>query len=55
MYDENSKQKGIAEILLRKHRNGPTGSVSLKFFNEYTRFENLAFGLEEPVLEGIEN
>jgi replicative DNA helicase len=48
MYEENSKQKGIAEILLRKHRNGPTGSVSLTFLNEYTRFENLAPGVEEP-------
>ena len=49
MYDENSKHKGIAEILLRKHRNGPTGSVPLKFFNEQTRFEDLAFDLEEPL------
>jgi replicative DNA helicase len=48
MYEENSKHKGIAEILLRKHRNGPTGSVPLKFFNEQTRFENLALDLEEP-------
>jgi replicative DNA helicase len=48
MYDENSKHKGIAEILLRKHRNGPTGSVPLKFFNEQTRFEDLAFDLDEP-------
>lgn len=48
MYEENSKQKGIAEILLRKHRNGPTGSVSLAFLTEYTRFENLAPGVEEP-------
>ncbi len=55
MYDENSKHKGIAEILLRKHRNGPTGSVPLKFFNEQTRFENLAFDLEEPVLKGLDN
>ena len=49
MYDENSKNKGVAEILLRKHRNGPTGSVSLKFFSEQTRFEDLAFDLEEPL------
>ncbi|MGC1403056.1 MAG: replicative DNA helicase [Thermodesulfobacteriota bacterium] len=48
MYEENSKQKGIAEILLRKHRNGPTGSVSLTFLDAYTRFENLASGIEEP-------
>jgi len=48
MYEENSKQKGIAEILLRKHRNGPTGSVLLTFLNEYTRFETLATGVEEP-------
>jgi replicative DNA helicase len=48
MYNDDSKQKGIAEILIRKHRNGPTGSVSLKFFNEYTRFETLAAGVEEP-------
>jgi replicative DNA helicase len=48
MYDENSKQKGVAEILLRKHRNGPTGTVSLKFFHEYTKFADLALGIEEP-------
>jgi replicative DNA helicase len=48
MYEENPKQKGIAEILLRKHRNGPTGSVSLKFWSEYTRFDDLATDLEEP-------
>lgn len=49
MYDENTKHKGIAEILVRKHRNGPIGSVPLKFFNEYTRFEDLASEAEEPL------
>jgi len=33
---------GIAEIIIGKHRNGPTGSVDLRFFNSITRFENLA-------------
>lgn len=32
---------GIAEIIIGKHRNGPVGVVKLRFFKEYTRFENL--------------
>jgi replicative DNA helicase len=32
---------GIAEIIIAKHRNGPTGSVELRFFSNITRFENL--------------
>jgi replicative DNA helicase len=44
LYDENSADKGIAEIILGKQRNGPTGVVRLTFRGEYTRFENLAEG-----------
>ncbi len=39
---ENSPDKGLAEIIISKHRNGSTGSFKLKFFGEYTRFDNLA-------------
>ena len=39
--DENNPKKGIAEILLRKQRNGPTGDVALQFDDAYTRFRNL--------------
>ena len=39
---ENSPDKGLAEIIIGKQRNGPTGSVKLKFFGEYTRFDNLS-------------
>ncbi|MCS7233016.1 MAG: replicative DNA helicase [Synergistetes bacterium] len=35
-------EPGIAEIIVGKHRNGPVGTVKLRFFKEYTRFENLA-------------
>ena len=42
--DENNPKKGTAEILLRKQRNGPTGDVALKFFDMYTRFEDLDTG-----------
>jgi replicative DNA helicase len=41
-YNEASPDKGIAEFIVGKQRNGPTGTVRLKFFNEYTRFENIA-------------
>jgi replicative DNA helicase len=40
--DENNPQKGIAEIILAKQRNGPIGKVKLTFLDAYTRFENLA-------------
>lgn len=39
---ENSPDKGLAEIIIGKQRNGPTGAFKLKFFGEYTRFDNLA-------------
>ena len=39
---ENSPDKGLAEIIIGKQRNGPTGSFKLKFFGEYTRFDNLS-------------
>ncbi len=40
--EENNPNKGTAEIILAKQRNGPTGDVRLAFLNAYTRFENLA-------------
>lgn len=42
VYEPETEKAGIAEILIRKQRNGPTGSVELAFLNEFTRFENLA-------------
>ncbi len=42
VYDNETAKAGIAEILIRKQRNGPIGDVELAFLKEYTRFENLA-------------
>jgi replicative DNA helicase len=40
--EEDNPSRGVAEILLSKQRNGPTGDVYLAFLNSFTRFENLA-------------
>ncbi|MGO1000255.1 replicative DNA helicase [Lysobacter sp. CA196] len=39
---ETSPDKGLAEVIIGKQRSGPTGSLKLKFFGEYTRFDNLS-------------
>jgi len=40
--------RGIAEVIIAKQRNGPTGLVRLAFQNKFARFENLEYGAEAP-------
>ena len=40
-YDEETDKRGIAEIILAKHRNGPVGSINLRFFEQTARFADL--------------
>jgi replicative DNA helicase len=40
---EACKEPGVAEIIIAKHRNGPTGPIKLAFLSQLTRFENLAY------------
>jgi replicative DNA helicase len=45
LYDKDetkAEDQGVAELIVGKQRNGPTGTVRLTFLKEYTRFENLA-------------
>jgi replicative DNA helicase len=41
VYNEDSPDKGRAEIIIGKQRNGPIGTCHLAFLGKYTRFENL--------------
>ena len=43
-YNKDSKEPGIAEIVIGKQRNGPVGTVKLTFLKPLTRFDNLAAG-----------
>ncbi len=44
IYNPDSPEKGTAELIIGKHRNGPTGTLRLTFLGESTRFENYAGG-----------
>jgi len=48
LYKPNTDRKGITEVIIQKQRNGPTGIIELRFFKEFTRFENLE-KWDEPV------
>ena len=42
VYNDSTPDKGVAEIIIGKQRNGPIGTLKLTFLGEYTRFENYA-------------
>ena len=42
VYNTDSADKGIAEIIIGKQRNGPIGAVKLTFLGQYTSFQNFA-------------
>lgn len=40
-YNKNSEKPGVGEVIIAKHRNGPTGTVDIAWLAEYTRYDNL--------------
>jgi replicative DNA helicase len=45
LYNRESPDRGTAEVIVAKHRNGPTGVTQLAFLENYTRFANMARGV----------
>jgi replicative DNA helicase len=41
-YNDESDQQGLAEVILAKHRNGPTDAMKLSFLKRYAKFADLA-------------
>ena len=51
VYNEESPARGLAEIIIGKHRNGATGKIDLRFQGEYLRFQNYAAAYEDEIPE----
>jgi replicative DNA helicase len=49
VYNDNTPDKGLAEIIIGKHRNGPIGKIKLTFLGEFTRFDNYASETLVPI------
>src|SRR5947208_5961772 len=50
LYIPETPDRRTAEIIVSKHRNGPTGAVQLAFLDHYTRFANIARGVQRRAL-----
>jgi replicative DNA helicase len=53
MYHRDSKEPGVAEIIIAKQRNGPTGTAKLTYLTQFTRFESYAS--EEDAFSNVED
>ncbi len=53
IYSRSEEDKGVGELIISKHRNGPTGSIDIAFIDNYARFESLTRFSEEIHTEDI--
>ncbi len=45
VYNNESNDRGTAEVIVSKHRNGPVGKIRLAWLDHYTKFANMAKGV----------
>ena len=50
--DARAEKAGEAELIIAKQRNGPVGEIALTFLKEFTRFEDRARNVTEPLIRG---
>ncbi len=55
VYSKNEEDEGLAEIIVSKHRNGPTGLVKVTFVDKYARFMNMDFSSSDSDYQNIPN
>ena len=55
VYSKNEEDEGIGEIIVSKHRNGPTGLVKVTFVDKYARFMNMDFSSSDSNFQNIPN
>ena len=55
VYSKNEEDEGLAEIIVSKHRNGPTGLVKVTFVDKYARFMNMDFSSSDADYQNIPN
>ncbi|MGE5810598.1 MAG: DnaB-like helicase C-terminal domain-containing protein, partial [Ignavibacteria bacterium] len=53
--DDQSSTEGVAEVIVGKQRNGPTGEIRLAFIKDYARFENLAHSRQIEEFSSVES
>jgi len=53
--DDQSSTEGVAEVIVGKQRNGPTGEIKLAFIKDYARFENLAHSRQIAEYSSVES
>ena len=51
VYSKKEEDKGISELIISKHRNGPTGTVKLAFIDEYAKFQNYDFAHDNDFID----